>query len=81
MIEGRRIKLNRGKERGRDGRGGRERVQKRQRQCSLGEVVREVGQVEGGAQVGERQERSKRGKWESKSRGQEKRKTSWRSRG
>ena len=64
MVEGRRIKLSRGKERGRDGRGDRERVQKRQRQCSLGEVVREVGQVEKGVQVGERQEANKRGKWD-----------------
>ena len=64
IFEGRRIRLSKGKEKGRDGRGGRDRVQKRQRQCSLGEVMREVGQTEKGVQAEERHEGNKRGKWD-----------------
>ena len=74
IFEGRRIRLSKGKEKGRDGRGGRDRVQKRQRQCSLGEVVRGVGQAEKGEQAEERHEGNKRGKWDRARVGSKKRK-------
>ena len=64
MFVGRTVKMMKGRVRGRDGRGAQRRAEKRQRQCGLGEVVRNMGVEERGVEASEWHEVNKRGRWE-----------------